>query len=176
MKNKETEAPAGMRLYSPLVGAFYDSEDHCTSMDGYALSGYDWTIKKALEKDWIQESRAGLAEYLDEGPLKEKIVSMHPVVEVWNYCLWGVLKVECREELSLEETERLKSEWYGQMADGWGEGFVQQDIECEEGCRLCVDFGAASRNRIQTEQELKGIRAADQNQPVEQESPRMGMA
>jgi len=110
MKIKESEAPAGMRLYSPLVGAFYDSEDHCTSMDGYALSGYDWTIKKALEKDWIQESRAGLAEYLDEGPLKEKVVSMHPAVEVWNYCLWGVLKVECREELSPEETERLKSE------------------------------------------------------------------
>lgn len=62
MKNKETEAPVKMRLYSPLVGAFYDSEDHCTSMDGYALSGYDWTIKKALEKDWIQESRAGLSE------------------------------------------------------------------------------------------------------------------
>ena len=144
-------------------------------MDGYALSGYDWTIKKALEKDWIQESRAGLAEYLDEGPLKEKVVSMHPAVEVWNYCLWGVLKVECREELSPEETERLKSEWYGQMADGWGEGFVQQDIECEEGCRLCVDFGAASRNRIQTEQELKGIQAADQSQPMEQESPRMEM-
>ena len=84
--------------------------------------------------------------------------------------------MECREELSPEETERLKSEWYGQMADGWGEGFVQQDIECEEECRLCVDFGAASRNRIRTEQELKGIQAADQNQPVEQESPRMGMA
>ena len=62
------------------------------------------------------------------------------------------------------------------MADGWGEGFVQQDIECEEECRLCVDFGAASRNRIRTEQELKGIQAADQNQTVEQESPRMGMA
>ena len=40
MKIKESEAPAVMRLYSPLVGAFYDSEDHCTSMDGYALSGY----------------------------------------------------------------------------------------------------------------------------------------
>ena len=77
MKNKETEAPVKMRLYSPLVGAFYDSENHCTSMDGYALGGYDWTIRKALEKDWIQESKAGLAEYLDEGPLKEKVVSMN---------------------------------------------------------------------------------------------------
>ena len=35
---------------------------------------------------------------------------------------------------------------------------------------------AASRNRIRTEQELKGIQAADQNQTVEQESPRMEMA
>lgn len=100
---------------------------------------------------------------------------MHPAVEVWNYCLWGVLQVECREALSPEETERLKSQWYGQMTDGWGEGFVQQDIECEEGCRLCVDFGAASRNRIRTEQELKGLRAADQSRPMEQACPRMGM-
>lgn len=176
MKNKETEAPVEMRLYSPLVGAFYDSEDHCTSMEGCALRGYDWTIKKALEKDWIQKRRAGLAEYLDEGPLKEKVVSMHPAVEVWDYQLWGVLQVECREELSPEETERLKREWYGQMADGWGEGFVQKGIECEEGRRLCVDFGAASRNRIRTEQELKGIQTARQSQVVEQGGPRMGMA
>lgn len=175
MKNKEAEVLVRMRLYIPLVGGFYDSEDHYMSMDGCALRGYDWTIKKALEKDWIQERRAGLAEYLDEGSLKEKVVSMHPAVEVWDDRLWGVLKVECREALSPEETERLKQEWYGQMADGWGEGFVQREIECEEGCRLCVDFGAASRDRIQTEQELKGIQAAEQSQFMEQGCPQMGM-
>ncbi len=176
MKNKEMKEPVKMRLYSPLVGAFYDSEDHCTSMDGYALRGYDWRIKKALENDLTEEGRPGLAKYLDEGPLKEKVISMHPAVEVWDYCLWGVLEVECREELSPMETERLKSEWYGQMADGWGEGFVQRDIDCEEECRLCVDFGAASRNRIQTEQELKGIQKTDQAQSEGQSFPRMGMA
>ena len=100
---------------------------------------------------------------------------MHPAVEVWDYRLWGVLKVGCREALSLEETERLKQEWYGQMTDGWGEGFVQRAIECEEGCRLCVDFGAASRDRIQTEEELKGIQTTEQLESGGQEGPRMGM-
>ena len=175
MENKETKEPVRMRLYSPLVGGFYDSEDYYTSMDGYALSGYDWTIRKALEEELLEEGRPGLAVYLDEGPLKEKVLSMRPAVEIWNYRLWGVLEAECREELSPEETEELKREWYGQMADGWGEGFVQQDIECEEGCRLCVDFGAAARNRIQTEQELKGIGRAEQGQSTGQGFPRMGM-
>ena len=175
MENKETKEPVRMRLYSPLVGGFYDSEDYYTSMDGYALSGYDWTIRKALEEELLEEGRQGLAVYLDEGPLKEKVLSMRPAVDIWKYRLWGVLEVECREELSPEETEELKREWYGQMADGWGEGFVQQDIECEEGCRLCVDFGAAARNRIQTEQELKGIGRAEQGQSTGQGFPRMGM-
>ncbi len=175
MENKETKAPVTMRLYSPLVGGLYDSEDHCTTMDGYALRGYDWTIRKALKEELLEEGRPGLARYLDEGALKEKVLGMHPAVEIWNYSLWGVLEVECREELSPEETEELKREWYGQMTDGWGEGFVQQDIECEEGCRLCVDFGAAARNRIQTEQELKGIGRAEQGQSTGQGFPRMGM-
>ena len=61
----------------------------------------------------------------------------------------------------------------GQMADGWGEGFVQREIECEEGCRLFVDFGAASRNRIKTEQELKGTQTAEQGQAAGQ--GRLGM-
>ena len=28
MENKETKAPVTMRLYSPLMGGFYDSEDY----------------------------------------------------------------------------------------------------------------------------------------------------
>lgn len=118
MENKETKAPVTMRLYSPLVGGLYDSEDHCTTMDGYALRGYDWTIRKALKEELLEEGRPGLARYLDEGPLKEKVLGMHPAVEIWNYSLWGVLEVECREALSPEETEELKREWYGQMTDG----------------------------------------------------------
>lgn len=164
MESREKKEPVKIRLYSPLMGIFYDSEDNDTTFDGYALKGYDRSIKEAVKQDWIAESRAGLAEYLEEGPLKEKIVRMHPAVDAWNYCLWGVLEVECREALSPEETEQLKREWYGQMTDGWGEGFVQQEIECEEGCKLFVDFGAAARNRIRTEQELKGIRAEEQVQ------------
>lgn len=162
MKNEETKEPVKLRLYSPLMGMFYDGDDGYTTFDGHALKGYERTIRKAVENDWIAEQEAGLAEYLDEGPLKEKIIRMCPAVDVWEYSLWGVLEVECREELSPEETERLKSEWYGQMADGWGEGFVQREIESEEGCRLFVDFAAAARNRIRTERELKGDRIEEQ--------------
>lgn len=181
MESREKKEPVKMRLYSPLMGIFYDSEDNDTTFDGYALKGYDRSIKEAVKQDWIAESRAGLAEYLEEGPLKEKIVRMHPAVDAWNYCLWGVLEVECREALSPEETEQLKREWYGQMTDGWGEGFVQQEIECEEGCKLFVDFGAAARNRIRTEQELKGIRmeepvqTAGETQDTGQGFPEPGM-
>lgn len=145
------------RLYSGLVGEVVDSGDYCKSLDANGLCGYEYTIQKALQNDWIREHEKGLAEYLDTGSLKDKVISMYPTVEVWDYRLWGVLEVKSRGELTGEETARIKGEWRGQMMDGWGEGFVQDAIDCGEGCNLYVDFGPASWRGVFTEQELKGV-------------------
>ena len=125
-----------IRLFSPLQGWFYDEEGDCKSLSGGALYGYHRQIRRALREDWIQGQEAGLAEYLPEGPLKEKVVRMHPSIDIWLCRVWGLRIVECTQALSAGEIEELKREWHGQMNDGWGEGFAQQGIECDTGCRL----------------------------------------
>lgn len=146
-----------IKLYSPLTGSFYDSEDHGKLLSSGALYGYKREIQKALEKDWIQQREKGLAEFIGNPELKGRIASMHPSVEAWWYSLWSVLEVKCQGALSPEELEALKDEWHGQMTDGWGEAFAQDAIDCDEGCRLYVDYRDTGRSGIKTEQELKGI-------------------
>lgn len=146
-----------MRLFSPLTGSFYDSENYFKPLSGGALYGYEYEIREALEKDWIKQGEKGLGEFLRDPVLKERIVSMYPSVDVWQYSLWGVLEIKCRGALSPEELGVLKDEWHGQMTDGWGETFAQDAIDCGEDCRLYVDYGNAEKSGIWTEQELKSI-------------------
>lgn len=146
-----------IKLYSPLTGSFYDSEGYGRPLSSGALYGYKRELQKALEKDWIEQKERGLAEYLSAPALRERIISMHPSVEAWQYSLWSVLAVKCHGALSAGELEALKDEWHGQMTDGWGESFAEDAIDCDEGCCLYVDYRDTGRNRIRTEQELKGI-------------------
>lgn len=178
MERKEGQKAAGagvtVRLFSPLEGWFYDEEDFCIPLSSGGLNGYHRQIQSALKEDWIQEKEAGLAEYLPEGPLKEKVARMHPSIEVWHCGVWGVLTVECTQELSAAGLAELKKEWHGQMNDGWGEVFAQQEMEVDINCRLYVDFGTASLSKIRTEQELKECQ--DQEALPGQEALTMGMA
>lgn len=146
---------AELKLFSQLKGYFYDSGDVYRPFSGSALWGYEEEIQKAMKENWIQKQPAGLAEYLSDPVLKGKIISLHPAVEEYLCSLWGVLVVKSREALSEKEVQALKREWYGQMTDGWGEGFAQDEIACGEGCRLYVDFGCIYNDGIRTEQELK---------------------
>ncbi len=175
--NEGERQPGGactVRLFSPLKGWFYDAEGYCTELSGGALYGYDREIQKALGEDWIQREEGGLAKYLPEGPLKEKVARMYPSIDIWLCSAWGVLTVECTQELLAEEVRELKQEWLGQMNDGWGEGFAQQGIDCGFGSRLYVDFDTFSQDKIRTEQELKVGR--HQELPIGEEAPKMGMA
>jgi hypothetical protein len=146
-----------LKLYSPLSGRFFDSEDCGRALNRITLSGYKREIQDALGKDEILQSEKGLAEYIQPPSLKERIISMHPGVEVWSYGMWSVLTVKCRGALSGGELETLKDEWHGQMTDGWGESFSQEAVDCDEGCCLYVDYVDTKRSSIKTEQELKGI-------------------
>ncbi len=150
------EALVKTRLYSSLCGGFYGEGGGYEFFHGYHLKGYERQIQETLAKNWIQNCEGGLAEFLYDSRLQERVVSMYPKVEAWGCSLWGVLEVESLEELEPEVIETLKDEWYGQMTDGWGEGFVQEAVDCDYGCELYVDFGMAGRLGIRTEEELKG--------------------
>ena len=79
----QSEGIVETRLYSSLAGEVVDSEEDSQSLNENDLRGYEHTIRKALQNDWIRERETGLAEFMEIGSLKDKIVSIYPSVEVW---------------------------------------------------------------------------------------------
>ena len=144
------------RLFSRLAGTFEDEDGDRSSFSAFDLAAYEYNIRKAIKGDFIQEVSKGLAEYLGNQLLKQRVISMFPSVETYRHELWGVLEVKSWGELLPEEWEFIREEWAGQAADGWGEGFEQTEIDCGEGGILNVHFYTRDMV-IQTEQELKGI-------------------
>ena len=106
-ENKKTEERTKIRLFSPLTAIRYPRYDW-EDLNGEGeellpaeLCSYQKEIRDQIAKERLpEEGDLGLAEYLNDEGLKEKIYSMNPTVEVWRGELWGVLEVECRGELS----------------------------------------------------------------------------
>lgn len=144
-----------IRLYSPLLAELVDEDEYSSSLSSVGLISYEEDIRDAIAADDILKTEKGLGDYLDNQLLKQRVISMRPTVERYQYNLWGVLEIKSHGELNPEELEVLKREWAGQACDGWGECFSQEGIECESDCDLYVYFGH-SKFRVQTEQELKG--------------------
>ena len=149
-------------MFSPLTATRYPRYDW-DDINGEEeellpteLCNYQKEILDQIAKERLsEEGDRGLAEYLNDEGLKEKIYSMNPTVEVWRGELWGVLEVEYRGELSSKEIEDIKEYWEGQASDGWGEGFEQREIKT---CRgdVFVSFWNSEHDYIITEEELKG--------------------
>ena len=156
------------RLYNQLTGVFCGSEGYDESFSATELTIFEKQIREELEQDSIFEQKTGLAEYMDNQLMKQRILSMFPAIEVYHHALWGVLQIESKGELTPDELEWTKKYWMGQTADGWGESFEQTDIECEDGGILNVHFYNSSMiYGPRTEQELKGVEAV-------QQGPQMG--
>ncbi len=134
------------RLFSPIQGEFFE-EDEWGNMgetpsvlDGRDLMQYASDIQERIdEEDWSHEGDRGLAVYLDNQLLKQRVDSMFPGIEEVNGCLYGVMTVVSRGELLPQEMETVMESWSGQASDGWGEGFEQGMFE-EEGGILYVRF------------------------------------
>lgn len=134
------------RLFSPLEGNFYEEdewgnmEETPVIMNGLDLMQYAEFIQEQLEKeDWSHEGDRGLAEYLDNQLLKQRVVNMFPGIEEVNGCLYGVMTMVSRGDLTSQEMDAVIESWSGQASDGWGEGFEQREIETPEG-ELYVSF------------------------------------
>ena len=151
-----------LRLFSRLTANLYAAgewggcSDCPEELSPAELCSYEDGIRAMIAKEKLDsEGDRGLAVYLDEGILKEKVYSMNPTVEVWQGELWGVLEVRSHGELSPEELGNLTREWLGQESDGWGESFEQQPIRTDDG-ELYVSFWHyGSDFFIMPEEELK---------------------
>lgn len=134
------------RLFSPLQGEFFEENEWGNMgetpsvLDGRDLMQYASAIQERInEEDWSHEGDRGLAVYLDNQLLKQRVVSMFPGIEEVNGCLYGVMTVVSRGGLLPQELGTVMESWSGQASDGWGEGFEQREFQ-EEGGILYVRF------------------------------------
>ena len=134
------------RLFSPLQGEFFEEDDWGNMgetpsvLDGRDLMQYASAIQERINgEDWSHEGDRGLAVYLDNQLLKQRVVSMFPGIEEVDGCLYGVMTVVSHGGLIPQELETVMESWSGQASDGWGEGFEQREFQ-EEGGILYVRF------------------------------------
>lgn len=124
-------------LYGELTGeiasveAFY--EEDFIAVDGRLLKNYADIIQNQVILSQTElDSERGLAAYIYESPLKQKVKSITVGIEVIDGALYSKTKVESYGAFCEPELSKLKDYLIGQFADGWGEGFEQTGIETGE--------------------------------------------
>ncbi|MHB8063161.1 MAG: hypothetical protein ACYDG2_11095 [Ruminiclostridium sp.] len=148
-----------MRIFFPLKIFTYPQYD-CSEEDREDISprevvAYEDQILAAIAKENRHfENDRGLAEYIHDEALKEKVYSLYPSVEIVDGELWGVMTAGLKEPLSGEETSELLSFVEGQNADGYGEGVEQHPIKTPDG-EICVSFWDSGNYSMKLEQEIK---------------------
>ena len=138
-----------MKFYSPLTAdffpnepdyedEFYDEYEGCPQ-DGHELLEYETAIHDAVENDTRDFGGDLMQYYHEDDPVRGKVVTAIPSVEVHGNKLCGCLTVELKEPLLDDEQTVLCNYISGQYSDGWGEGFEQRDIRVDDGT-LAVHF------------------------------------
>lgn len=151
-----------LRLFSPLFPHLYrrnewgSLENDPEDLASAELLEYEDEILALIEKyKSPNEGERGLAVYLRDDTLSEKVHSINPTVEERTGELWCVTEVQTYGDLSASEFAELTDWITGQLSDGWGEGMEQREIKVEDG-ELYVSFWEYSeRFHIAPEDELQ---------------------
>lgn len=158
-----------IRIFFPLKIVTYPQgesgmEDNPVQMTSSEAAAYEEAILAAIAKENRQfENDRGLAEYIHDEALSQKVHSLYPSVEIVDGELWGVMTAGLKESLSSKETAGLLDFICGQNADGYGEGLEQRPIKTPEGEIYISFWNDSDEYSIKQEQEFK------------QESPGQGM-
>ena len=129
-----TKSLAGTKIsfFCPLAGSINDHEGDYYEADGAILTENIDKIEDAIMSEQARELKMG--EYIsDHADIKGKVLFAEWGVEEHRGALYGRIDCYLTEELSPEETERLKDAITGQNSDGLGEGFEQREIHIDEG-------------------------------------------
>ena len=150
-----------LKLYMPLTADFYepneygDLDENGVTLEGEELREYESQIAAALKKYRMpEEAERGLMYWYDKNDgLNRKVYAVVFTVETRDQELWGVAECRVAGKLTGAELESLKAYLEGQAADGWGEGFEQQEIRVGGKSELYVHLRNSDAWSIQTEQE-----------------------
>ena len=148
-----------MRIFFPLKIFTYPQydclEDEREDISPKEAVAYEDQILAAIAKENRHfENDRGLAEYIHDEALQEKVYSLCPSVEIVDGELWGVMAAGLKEPLSGEETAALMDFVFGQNYDGYGEGLEQRPIKTPDG-EIYVSFWNHENYSLKLEHEMK---------------------
>lgn len=149
-----------MRIFFPLKIITYSQgeyglEDNPMEITPAEAVDYEDAILAAIAKENRHfENDRGLAEYIHDEVLNEKVYSLYPSVEIVDGELWGVMTAGLKESLSGEEVAALIDYVCGQNSDGYGEGFEQRPIKTSDG-EIYVSFWNHENYSLKLEQDMK---------------------
>ena len=140
-------------FYCPLTAQLNDHEGDYYETHGYTINCNAYKIEEALEG--YQARDVCMAEYVgDHANIKDKLVFAEWGVEEIRGTLYGRIDCYITEDLTPEETERLREALEGQNSDGFGEGFEQHEIRIDEGDLYVSFWNSGDSYFLDTEDEF----------------------
>lgn len=144
------------KLYMPLIAHRERGSGNEEVLQGSDLCKYEALIRTAMEdnRESVEAERGIMYWYSEEDTIDSKVYSVQFTVEQRDGQLWGVAECKATTELTKNEMAILKEYIEGQVSDGWGEGFEQQEIEVD-GVGMYVHLWSTDKEwTIMTEEEL----------------------
>lgn len=153
-------ASSKLSFFCPLSGNISDHDGDYYETSNDVLTDNADAIEEAIARE--QATEINMADYVSEhADIKGKLVFVEWGVEERQGMLYGKIDCYLAEELTPEETERLRDAITGQNSDGLGEGFEQREIPIDEGDLYVSYWQSGNEYFLYTEDEMNALAQAN---------------